>query len=76
MSRDIDADDWRAMRGGGGLLAGRPVPDIRLRSCDDEIVVTGDHVNKGYLDRADDRTTKLAIDGTIWHRTGDAGTAR
>ena len=71
--RDIGADDWRAMRGGGGLLAGTPVPEIRLKILDDEIVVTGDHVNKGYLDRADDRTTKLAIDGTVWHRTGDAG---
>jgi acyl-CoA synthetase (AMP-forming)/AMP-acid ligase II len=70
---DISADDWRAMRGGAGLLAGPPVPAVQLRILDDEIVVTGDHVNKGYLDRADDRSTKLAIDGTIWHRTGDAG---
>jgi acyl-CoA synthetase (AMP-forming)/AMP-acid ligase II len=71
--RDIGADDWRAMRGGAGLLAGTPVPEIQLQLIDDEIVVTGDHVNKGYLDRADDRATKLAIDGTVWHRTGDAG---
>lgn len=71
--RDIGADDWRAMRGGGGLLAGCPVPDIQLKIRSDEIVVTGDHVNKAYLDHTDDRTTKLAIDGAIWHRTGDAG---
>lgn len=71
--RDIGTDDWRAMRDGGGLLAGPPVPDIRLKILNDEIVVTGDHVNKGYLDRADDRTTKLTIDGTVWHRTGDGG---
>jgi acyl-CoA synthetase (AMP-forming)/AMP-acid ligase II len=71
--RDIAAEDWRAMRGGAGLLAGAPVPAIEIKIRDDEIVVTGDHVNKGYLDRADDQSTKLAIDGAIWHRTGDAG---
>jgi acyl-CoA synthetase (AMP-forming)/AMP-acid ligase II len=70
---DISAEDWRTMRGGGGLLAGTPIPDIQLKILEDEIVVTGDHVNKGYLDPADDRTTKLALDDTIWHRTGDAG---
>jgi acyl-CoA synthetase (AMP-forming)/AMP-acid ligase II len=70
---DIGADDWRTMKGGGGLLAGAPIRDIQLKILDDEIVVTGDHVNKGYLDQADDRTTKLALDGTTWHRTGDAG---
>jgi olefin beta-lactone synthetase len=71
---DIGAEDWRRMRGGGGLLAGPPVPQVQLQILDHEIVVTGDHVNKGYLDRADDQSTKLAIEGTIWHRTGDAGT--
>jgi acyl-coenzyme A synthetase/AMP-(fatty) acid ligase len=71
--RDIGAEDWHTMRSGGGLLAGAPVPAIALKILDDEIVVTGDHVNKGYLDRTDDRGIKLAIDGIIWHRTGDAG---
>ena len=71
--RDISAEDWRTMKSGGGLLAGPPIRDIQLKILENEIVVTGDHVNKGYLDRADDRTTKLAIDDTIWHRTGDAG---
>jgi acyl-coenzyme A synthetase/AMP-(fatty) acid ligase len=70
---DISAEDWRTMKSGGGLLAGAPVPEIQLKILEHEIVVTGDHVNKGYLDRADDRTTKLALDDTIWHRTGDAG---
>jgi olefin beta-lactone synthetase len=72
-ARDIGADDWQAMRGGAGLLAGHPVPQVRLQIREHEIVVTGDHVNKGYLDPADDASTKIAVDGTIWHRTGDAG---
>jgi acyl-CoA synthetase (AMP-forming)/AMP-acid ligase II len=71
--RDIGADDWRAMRDGGGLLVGRPIAAVDLMLRAHEIVVTGDHVNKGYLDPAHDRDTKLAIDGRIWHRTGDAG---
>jgi acyl-coenzyme A synthetase/AMP-(fatty) acid ligase len=72
-ARDIGADDWQAMRGGAGLLAGHSVPQVRLQIREHEIVVTGDHVNKGYLDPADDASTKIAVDGTIWHRTGDAG---
>jgi acyl-coenzyme A synthetase/AMP-(fatty) acid ligase len=71
--RDIGEADWAAMRSGAGLLAGHPVPAIRLEICDDEIVVAGDHVNKGYLDRADDLSTKVRRGGAIWHRTGDAG---
>jgi acyl-CoA synthetase (AMP-forming)/AMP-acid ligase II len=55
------------------LLAGHLVPAIRLDIRVDEIVVTGPHVNKGYLDPADDRDTKVVRDGAIWHRTGDAG---
>ena len=65
--------DREAMRTGAGLLVGPPSPGVRVRIIDDEIVVTGDHVNKGYLDPADDATTKLTLDGETWHRTGDAG---
>lgn len=65
--------DWTAMRQGAGLLAGPPIPQIALKILDDEIVVSGAHVNQGYLDSRDDQGTKLRIDGTIWHRTGDAG---
>ena len=71
--RDIGATDWTAMKSGAGLLAGRPVDSIRVAIREDEILVTGDHVNKGYLDPADDASTKLRKDGEIWHRTGDAG---
>ncbi len=70
---EIADDDWRAMREGRGLLAGRPVPQVSLKLIGGEIVVTGGHVNKGYMDPARDAATKLTIGGDIWHRTGDAG---
>lgn len=71
--RDIGAEDWQAMREGKGLLAGHPIPEIELQIIDDEIVVTGDHVNKGYLDPSQDAANKITLAGRIWHRTGDAG---
>lgn len=88
---EITASDWQGMRDGKGLLAGLPIPEIRLRIVPDqwgkevgiqspvpfgetgEILVTGDHVLKGYLHGQGDEETKAAIDGEIWHRTGDAG---
>lgn len=72
-AREIGEDDWRAMDDGQGLLAGALSREVRLRLIDDEIVVTGHHVNKGYLDSRQDAANKLVLDGTIWHRTGDAG---
>jgi acyl-CoA synthetase (AMP-forming)/AMP-acid ligase II len=38
-----------------------------------EIVLTGNHVLKGYLHGEGDRETKFDVDGVRWHRTGDAG---
>jgi acyl-CoA synthetase (AMP-forming)/AMP-acid ligase II len=38
-----------------------------------EIVVTGGHVLKGYLNGVGDHETKFRVAGDIWHRTGDAG---
>jgi olefin beta-lactone synthetase len=70
---EISAADWTLMREGGGLLAGRPIAQIRLALIEDEIVVTGDHVNKAYLDAVANAETKLDRAGVIWHRTGDAG---
>lgn len=95
---DIGAADRAAMAAGRGLLAGRPVPEVRLRIVRDrwgeprgplsaaafaaetmppgeagEIVVTGEHVLRGYLDGVGDTETKFAVDGVVWHRTGDAG---
>jgi len=69
----ISAAQWHSMRNGQGLLAGRPIAQIATRIIDDEILVTGDHVNKGYLGGHGDTDNKSRIDGNIWHRTGDAG---
>ena len=55
------------------MLAGRPVKAVRVRIVEGEIVVAGAHVNRGYLDPARDRETKITEGDTIWHRTGDAG---
>jgi acyl-CoA synthetase (AMP-forming)/AMP-acid ligase II/GNAT superfamily N-acetyltransferase len=38
-----------------------------------EIVVSGGHVLAGYLHGRGDSETKFRVDGTVWHRTGDAG---
>jgi acyl-CoA synthetase (AMP-forming)/AMP-acid ligase II len=38
-----------------------------------EIVVTGNHVLKGYLNGQGDRETKFTVDKATWHRTGDSG---
>jgi len=70
---ETSAADWTAMRGGAGLLAGAPAHGIELRIVDDEIVVTGPHVNKGYLGGQGDSGNKSVVDGKTWHRTGDAG---
>lgn len=69
----MSATQWIAMKTGAGLLAGRPIASIGLKLIDDEILVSGDHVNKGYLGGQGDADNKRNIDGVIWHRTGDAG---
>lgn len=38
-----------------------------------EIVVSGPHVVRGYLDGRGDAETKFEVDGVRWHRTGDLG---
>jgi acyl-CoA synthetase (AMP-forming)/AMP-acid ligase II len=38
-----------------------------------EIVVSGDHVLKGYLHGRGNEETKFSANGEVWHRTGDAG---
>lgn len=71
---DVTEADWAAMRSHAGLLAGHPAASARVRIVDDEILVAGGHVVGGYLDPARDASTKVSdADGTIWHRTGDAG---
>jgi acyl-coenzyme A synthetase/AMP-(fatty) acid ligase len=71
--RDIADADWTAMAAGGGLLAGRPIPEIALAFRDHEIEVAGPHVNATYHDRASNAGVKIARNGRIWHRTGDCG---
>jgi acyl-CoA synthetase (AMP-forming)/AMP-acid ligase II len=71
---EVSDADWAAMRSGAGLLAGIPAEAARVRIVDDEILVAGGHVVRGYLDPARDASTKIRdADGTVWHRTGDAG---
>lgn len=71
---EIAPADWDAMNSGGGILTGSPAAEVRVRIVDDEIQVTGPNVNKGYLDPAQNAATKQTDgEGTIWHRTGDAG---
>ncbi|TKB46226.1 long-chain fatty acid--CoA ligase [Ferrimonas sediminicola] len=50
---------------------GRPMPEVQVKIGDDnEILVKGDTVMKGYYNRPDD-TDAVFVDG--WLRTGDAG---
>lgn len=35
--------------------------------------MSGDHVLPSYLDKRGDDESKFSVDGTPWHRTGDAG---
>jgi len=96
--RVLSTEDRRAMRSGGGLLAGVPASGTTVRVLPDrwgtrialadgenvesialaaggigEIVVTGDHVLRGYLDGAGDDEVKIRDGDRVWHRTGDAG---
>jgi olefin beta-lactone synthetase len=70
--KDIADEDWRAMAEGHGLLAGKPIGEIAVELRDHEVFVAGAHVNRGYLDPADDVSTKSMRDDVLWHRTGDA----
>lgn len=69
---DVTDTDFKAMATGAGLLAGAPIPEIDVDIVDDELCVSGAHVNTGYLDSDDDAATKFRRDGRLWHRTGDA----
>jgi acyl-coenzyme A synthetase/AMP-(fatty) acid ligase len=70
--KDINGANWQAMANGKGLLAGKPIPEISVELRDSEVFVSGRHVNEGYLNPADDASTKSRKEGRLWHRTGDA----
>lgn len=38
-----------------------------------EIIVSGEHVLKGYLNGEGDNENKIHFKGEVWHRTGDTG---
>ena len=73
--RKVLAETAAATARGEGLCVGEPVDCVRVRLEDDEILVAGGHVNKTYYENEDAvRRFKVTdADGTIWHRTGDAG---
>lgn len=61
---------------------GNPLPQLSSDQLDEltlpanqvgEIIVTGPHVLAGYLNGVGDEQTKIRVEPTIWHRTGDAG---
>jgi olefin beta-lactone synthetase len=67
----VIADEW-----------GKPRPDVSTEEFKSlalpvneigEIVVSGDHVLKGYLGGVGNEETKFRVGAEIWHRTGDAG---
>lgn len=61
-------------RSGRGALVGHPVAAISIRIVDDEIWVSGPHVNTQYHQNpVADAENKVHEGGRIWHRTGDAG---
>lgn len=61
-------------REGRGALVGHAVPEVSIRVVDDEIWVSGEHVNKGYYQSPQhDEESKVNDAGQIWHKTGDAG---
>lgn len=75
-----------AERQGKGSCVGTPVPQIQLRVARPgefaalptgeigEVVVAGEHVNRGYFeDPAATAANKLVDGERVWHRTGDTG---
>ena len=76
--RPVDAVELRILPDRWGTPIG-PFSSAALeeQSCPantpGEIVVTGPHVVPGYLGGRGDAAAKFEVDGTRWHRTGDAG---
>ena len=70
---DVGPADLDIMKQGQGLLAGTPVPEVKLKIVESEILVSGKHVNETYLNPEHDLENKVKDGKTVWHRTGDAG---
>jgi len=70
----VTQEERRQIAHGSGLLVGHVVPEVECRIGEDnEILVTGETVLKGYLDGIGDKENKIRDGDKIWHRTGDAG---
>lgn len=63
-------------------MAGEPIGPLDRAALDaltcppgtaGEILVSGPHVLRGYLDGIGDEETKIRVGDSTWHRTGDAG---
>lgn len=62
----IIADRWGEPLGAGDM-------DFLSDGSAGEIIVSGDHVLRGYLGGLGDSETKIHDGEKVWHRTGDAG---
>jgi acyl-CoA synthetase (AMP-forming)/AMP-acid ligase II len=67
----IVSDEWGQPRGelGAEAFTKAALPTGAIG----EIVVSGEHVLKGYLGGVGEEETKFRVAGEVWHRTGDAG---
>lgn len=71
---DVSENDKLKIINGEGLPAGEVVPQVECKiSENQEILVSGDTVLKGYLDGIGDAENKIREGDKIWHKTGDAG---
>lgn len=88
ISEDYDSIKHDLTRQGKGLCVGIPVKEIEVKIIDSsllnsfstlpevecgEIIVSGEHVLKGYLNGEGDKENKINFGNKIWHRTGDTG---
>jgi len=61
---------------GAGTCVGAAVPSVEVRIFNgDEIIVSGDTTTKEYYNEKEaTSTSKIEIDGKLWHKVGDVGT--
>lgn len=61
-------------KNGRGALVGRPVDEIEVKVVNDEVWVSGQHVNRSYFQSPErDNENKVSDGERVWHKTGDAG---